>query len=57
MREAVEARSSCREGWKGNHVAIRKIIFKEHSEPSCESENINVQRNHSALFNFFAISS
>lgn len=53
----MEARSSCREGWKGNHVAIRKIIFKEHSEPSCELENINVQRNHSALFNFFAISS
>jgi hypothetical protein len=31
-----EVRNSCRKEWKGNHVAIRKMFVKKHSEPSCE---------------------
>lgn len=42
LREVVKADSSCREGWKGNHVVIRKIIVKKHSESSCAMENINL---------------
>lgn len=38
-REAMKACDSCREGWKGNHVVIRNMIVKKHSEPSCEMEN------------------
>lgn len=42
LRDTVKAGSSCREGWKGNHVVIRKVIVKKHSEASCEMENINL---------------
>lgn len=42
LRDAVKAGSSCREGWKGNHVLIRKVIVKKHSEPSCEMEHMNL---------------
>lgn len=34
--------NSGREDWKENHVMIREMIVKKHSEPSCEMENINV---------------
>lgn len=37
-REAMKACDSCR-GRRGNHVVIRNVIVKEHSEPSCEMEN------------------
>ena len=38
LREAMKACDSCREGWKGNHVVIRNMIVKKHSEPSCEMD-------------------
>lgn len=39
LREVMKTYNSCREGWKGNHVVIRNMIVKKHSEPSCEMEN------------------
>ena len=39
LREVTKACYSCSEGWKGNHVVIRNMIVKKHSEPSCEMEN------------------
>lgn len=55
LRE-VTVCNSCREEWIGNHVVIRKVIVKKHSEPSCDVENINVWWNHSAQWEFLAIS-
>ena len=51
----VKVCNSCREAWKGNHVAIRKMIVKKHSEPSCDMEIINGWWNHSAQLEFLAI--
>lgn len=42
LRNVAKAGSSCRKGWEGNHVVIRKMIVKKHSEPSCEMGNINL---------------
>lgn len=42
LRDVVKAGSSCRKGWEGNHIVIRKMIVKKHSEPSCEMGNINL---------------
>lgn len=51
LRE-VKVCNSCREEWKGNHVVIRKMIVKKHSEPSCEMENVPLSWDHAACRDF-----